>query len=171
VYLARGRRRQTLLAAGLGLIAAGALVLVARRMLGNYVVDSLTSTEAVRPAASAVWLIGTGILRDVAQAAVVIGIPLVGAACLAGPSRLATALRRHAAPFLRDHPDLSYAAVAGCVLLVIAWGPIPATRKVIPVLVMIGVVIVGVEALRRQTALEFPPATATEDEHSPVLPA
>jgi hypothetical protein len=164
VYLAPGRRRQTLLAVGLGLIAAGALVLVARRLLGNHVVGSLAATEAVRPAVTAAWAIGTSILRDVAEATVVIGIPLVGAACLAGPSRGATALRRLAAPWLRDRPDLSYAAVAGVVLLVIAWGPIPATRKVIPVLVMIAVVIVGVEALRRQTALEFAPAATTGDE-------
>jgi hypothetical protein len=159
VYVARGRRRQTLLAAGLGLIAAGAVVLLARRMLGSYVVGSLATTEAVRPAASAVWAISTSILQDVAQAVVIGGIPLVGAALLAGPSRIATALRRHSAPFLREHPDLSYTAVGALVLLVIVWGPIPATQKVIPVLVMIAVVIVGVEALRRQTALEFPPGT------------
>jgi hypothetical protein len=168
VFLARGRRREALLAAGLGLIAAGALVLIARGLLGNYVVDSLASTDAVRPAVSAAWAIGTGILRDVAQATVIIGIPLVGAACLAGPSRPATALRRHAAPFLRDRPDLSYAVVAAGVLLVIAWGPIPVTRKPIPLLVMIGVVIVGVEALRRQTGREFPLAATAVETPPPV---
>jgi hypothetical protein len=171
VYLARGRRRETLLAAGLGLMAAGALVLVARGLLGGQVVDSLASTEAVRPAASAAWSIGTSILRDVAQAAIVIGIPLVAAACLAGPSRLATAIRRLAAPWLREQPELVYTATAAAVLIVIAWGPIPATQKALPVLVMIAVVITGVEALRRQTAREFPPAAATADEHAPVLGA
>jgi hypothetical protein len=161
VFLARGRRRQALLAAGLGLIAAGAVVLIARGLLGNYVVDALASTDAVRPAADAAWTITTSMLTDVAQATVIIGIPLVAAALLAGPSRPATALRRHAAPLLRERPDLTYVTVAAGVLLVIAWGPIPATRKVIPVLIMIAVVIVGVEALRRQTAREFP--------HNPLL--
>ena len=47
-------------------------------------------------------------------------------------------------------------------LLVIAWGPIPATRMVIPVLVMIGLVALGVAMLRRQVAVEFPDATVGE---------
>jgi hypothetical protein len=42
----------------------------------------------------------------------------------------------------------------------VAWGPIPATRMVIPVLLMAVLVLLGVAALRRQTAEEFADAPA-----------
>jgi hypothetical protein len=161
VYLAQGRRRKTLLFVGIDLMLAGLIVLVARRLIGNGVVESLAQTDAIKPAAHATWSIGTDILRDVAQAAVIIGIPVVLGALLAGPTRPATALRRWAAPWLRDSPVATYSVVGVIVLLVIAWGPIPATRQVIPLLILIVLVIVGVEALRRQTAEEFPEATTS----------
>ena len=47
-------------------------------------------------------------------------------------------------------------------LVVIAWGPTPATQKVLPVLFMIGLLIVGMEVLRRQTAREHPNASREE---------
>jgi hypothetical protein len=158
VYLARGRRRETLLIAGLDLIAAGLFVLIARNIAGGYVVDQLSSTDAVRPAAEAAWSIGTSMLHDVAQATVVIGIPAVAAAWAAGPYRPAVALRRAAAPTLRERPSLAYSLVAVALLLVIAWAPIPATRMPIPVLVMIVLAFVALAALRRQVAAEFPEA-------------
>ncbi|MDX6685392.1 MAG: hypothetical protein QOF86_1520 [Baekduia sp.] len=158
VYLARGRRRETLLVAGLDLIAAGLFVLVARSIAGSYVVDRLTSTDAVRPAAEAAWSIGTRILHDVAQATVVIGIPVVAAAWVAGPYRPAVALRRAAAPTLRERPALANSLVAVALLIVIAWAPIPATRMPLPVLLMIVLAFAALAALRRQVATEFPKA-------------
>ncbi|MDX6700553.1 MAG: hypothetical protein QOF26_779, partial [Baekduia sp.] len=158
IYLARGRRRETLLVAGLDLIAAGLFVLVARSIAGGYVVDRLTSTAAVRPAADAAWSIGTRILHDVAQATVVIGIPAVAAAWVAGPYRPAVALRRAAAPTLRERPALANSLVAVALLIVIAWAPIPATRMPLPVLLMIVLAFAALAALRRQVATEFPEA-------------
>ena len=162
VYLAGGRRRRTLLWAGVDLIAVGALILIARNLLGNYVVDALAKTADIKPAADAAWSIATSMLRDVAQATIIGAIPLVLAAVLAGPMRPAVGFRRAAAPWLRTRPDIAYGVLALIVLLVIAWGPIPATRKPIPVLIMIGLLILGLEALRRQTAEEFPDARAGE---------
>jgi hypothetical protein len=160
VFLAEGRRRRTLLFAGIDLVFAGALVLIARNLLGDAVVGSLAKTEAAKPAAEAAWSIGTGMLQDVAQATIVIGIPVIVAAWLAGPMRPAVAFRRATAPWLRDRPGLSFGVAGLLVLLVVLWGPIPATRMVVPVLIMIGLVTLGVQALRRQTAEEFPEATA-----------
>jgi hypothetical protein len=162
VYLARGRRRETLLIAGLDAIAAGLFVLVARSIAGGYVVDQLSSTASIEPAAQAAWSIGTQMLRDIAQATVVIGIPAVGAAWLAGPYRPAIALRRAAAPTLRERPALAYAVVAVLLLLVIAWAPIPATRLPLPVLVMVVLAFAAAAALRRQVTAEFPEAHAGE---------
>jgi len=57
VYLARGRRRQTLIEVGAAFVGAGLVVVVVRGIVGNKVVDSLATTEAVRPAAQAAWSI------------------------------------------------------------------------------------------------------------------
>jgi hypothetical protein len=162
VFLARGRRRRTLLGAGIGLIVAGIAVLVLRSVIGEQVTDALATTDAVQPAADNAWSISTRLLRDAAQATIIGGIPIVGAAVLAGPTRPATWLRRMMAPWLRDRPGIVYGVVASLVALVILWGPIPATQKFVPVLFMIGLVILGVEVLRRQTAREFPDATVDD---------
>jgi len=162
VYLARGRRRRILLFAGIDLVLAGLVVLVARTLIGNAVVSSLATTASLEPSAQAAWSISTGILKDVAQAAIVMGIPVIAAAWLGGRTRFAVELRRAMAPWLREQPFAVYSVAGVLVLLVIAWGPIPATRMVIFILIMIALVIVGVQALRRQTAEEFPDA-ATGD--------
>jgi hypothetical protein len=159
VGLARGRRRQTLMVVGIDLVLAGLAVLVLRRSGGHAVVDKLVTTDSVRPAGEAAWSIGTSMLRDVAQETIIAAIPLIVAAWLAGPSRAAFAFRRAVAPWLRERPDFTYGVVALLVLLIVLWGPIPATRKPIPVLITIGLVVLGVEALRRQTAAEFPDAS------------
>lgn len=157
VYLARGRRRTTLLWAGVDLCAAGIVVLLIRRLLGNYVVDGLAD-QSIRPAAEAAWSIGTGVLRDTAQATIIGGLPLVLAAWLAGPTTVAVALRRRLAPALRAHPGPAYGVLTGLLLLIVAWGPIPATQKVIPVLIMAALAALGLRELRRQTLEEFPAA-------------
>jgi|tagenome__1003787_1003787.scaffolds.fasta_scaffold20914794_2 hypothetical protein len=158
VFLARDRRR-TLLVVGFDIVLAGVLVLIARNLLGGHIVNVLATTDAVRPAAEDVWSIGTRILYDVSTAMVIGGIPIILCAWIAGPQRPAVAFRGTVAPWLRESPGVTYGVVAAIVLLVIAWGPIPATRMPIPVLIMIGLVIIGTEALRRQTAVEFPDAT------------
>ena len=43
-------------------------------------------------------------------------------------------------------------------LLVIAWGPTPAFRQVIPLIGIAALLVLGIEALRRKTAEEFPDA-------------
>jgi Short C-terminal domain len=161
VYLARGWRRQALRAAGFGLLLAGAAALVARSFAGDAVVDALASTEAVRPAAEATWSISTSLLVEAASAAIVYGVFLVGAAWLAGPTAWATATRRTLAPYLRE-PRLAYGALALLVLILLALEPTPAFRRLIPTLVLVALLVLGVEMLRRETAREFPDASREE---------
>jgi hypothetical protein len=158
VYLARGRRRQTLIAVGSAFIGAGLVVIVARSILGTKVVNSLATTEAVRPAAQAAWSIGTSVLGDIAWSTVFIGVPVILAGLLAGPTHLATRLRRLMAPYLSDRPDITFGAVALLLLLLFAWGPIVATKTLSGILIIIVLAMFGAEMLRRQTAREFPDA-------------
>jgi hypothetical protein len=174
VYLSPGRRRRTLMVVGIDFLAVGAVVLIVRNLVGNGIIESLVKEDSVKPAGHATWDIGTRLLQEVGQATIVIGIPLVFAAWLAGETRPAVAFRRWSAPYMREQPGLVYTVAGAIVLLVIAWGPIPATRMVLPVLIMIGLVAVGVEALRRQTAEEFPaispPGPPAADGHGDPTP-
>ena len=156
VYLARGRRRETLRSVGIGFIGAGAVALIAHGLAGTAVVDALAKNESVRPAADAGWSIGTSLLVQAAGSAITFGILLVIAAVLAGPTRYAVKLRRWAAPYLRDRPGATYTAVGALYLALIAWAPIAAFRKPLGILVFALLMVLGTEVLRRQTAQEFP---------------
>lgn len=158
VYLARGRRRQTLIEIGAAFVGAGLAVVVIRGIAGSKVVDALATTEAVRPAAQAAWSIGTSVLANVAWSTVFIGVVVVLAAMLAGPTRIATSLRRLMAPYMRDRPDVTFGVLGLLLLLLFAWGPIEATKSLTGILIIIVLAVLGTETLRRQTALEFPDA-------------
>jgi hypothetical protein len=156
VYLARGWRREALRAAGFGLILAGATALVARSLAGGAVVG-LAKTASVEPALENTWSISTSLLVEAASATLLYGIVIVFAAWLAGPTAWATSTRRALAPFLRE-PRFAYGGLAVIVLLLVAWGPTPAFRKPVLALILIALMAVGVETLRRHTAREFPNA-------------
>ncbi|HEY5142986.1 MAG TPA: SHOCT domain-containing protein [Solirubrobacteraceae bacterium] len=162
VWLAAGHRRQTLLTVGFAFIIAGFVVLIARRIGGGQVTDSLTTTAAVRPAADAAWNIGTSLLKTLGTQAIIIGIAVIFAAWLGGPSKWATAFRRASAPYMRDRPEIPFGILAAILLVVIAWGPIPALRRPLFVLIFIAFAILGAVLLRRETEREFPDAAAGE---------
>jgi hypothetical protein len=168
IYIGRGRRRTLLLAAGVSILVVGLIVLVIRRLAGNYIVDALTSNPTAKDPVSAAWAIGTELLRNVGINGVIYGVIAILAAWVAGPSRPAVALRRWLAPTLRDRPLLVYGAVAVALLLLLLSGPTDGDR-VYPLLILFALVFVGVEVLRRQTYREFPPTDAGAA--APAVPA
>ena len=157
VYLAAGFRRESLRGIGVGLIIVGLILLVVVRLVGNALIDELTS-EITRPAGVAVWGIGTELLRDICIGLIAYGIVLWLGALLAGPNRPARWIRQHLAPTMRDRPLIAYGVVGVIFLLVLLWGPTGATRSVWGILVLAALMALGVWALRRQTLREFPPS-------------
>jgi hypothetical protein len=160
IWLAGPRRRQALRSAGIGFVVAGAFVLLLRSIAGHAIVSSLVADEANKPAVEAVWSIATSLLVTVASSAIAFGVLVFLAAWLAGPTRLATGLRREAAPYIRDQPAAA-ALVAFLVwLALVAWVPIAAFRKPLAVLLFALLFAAGAELLRRQIRREFPDAQA-----------
>jgi hypothetical protein len=159
IYLAGPRRRQALRSVGFGFAAAGVLSLLLREIAGNAVIDALAGNESVKPAVEAVWSIGTALLVTVAVSAITFGILLVLAAWLGGPTRIASSLRREAAPYLRERRGTTYAVVAFVFLLLVLWAPVVAFHKPIGLLLLAALMVLGTEALRRQAEAEFPDAT------------
>ncbi len=156
VYIARGRRRETLRSVGIVFVVVGALLLVVRRLAGNYLVDALTSNETVRQPASHVWLIGTDLLANIAWTAIAYGVVVLVAAWVAGPARSAIWVRRQLAPAFREHAGLVYAVVGVAYLLVVLWGPTLAFRQLLWIVVFGVLLGAGTEVLRRRTVAEFP---------------
>jgi hypothetical protein len=157
VYLAAGFRREVLRSIALSLVILGVLLLVVRRLVGDALVDDLT-TDTNRDVGLTVWILGTNLLRDIAIAILVYGLFLLLGVWLAGPTRWATWLRAKAAPALRERPFLVYGGVALVFLLLLLWSPLNTDRGIWGTLLLAALVALGVWTLGRQAQKEFPPA-------------
>jgi hypothetical protein len=158
IFLARGRRRRTLMNVGLAIVLAGVVVLALRALLQPAVVNSLVKVDANKPAGNAVVSIATSMLTEIAGAFVFVGVPLILAGWFAGPAQWAVRARRAIAPFLREQPVLTFVIVTIVMALLFIWGPIPAFHRLAGIIVFLALALVGTELLRRQTAAEFPDA-------------
>ena len=151
-------RRQAVRAYGAGLVVAGVAALVVGSLAGDAVVGALAQTAAMQPAVRDVWTISTTLLDEAAVATIFYGLVMLAGAWLAGPSRWAVGLRRSLAPYLRE-PVLAYGALAVLAAIVVLWwAPTPALRNPITAVVLLALLALGFEALRRRTAAEFPDA-------------
>ncbi len=166
VRLADGWRRVALRTTGWCLVAIGLITVLARRILGNIVVDALVKVPADKPAAHQAFTIGTSLLYEIAVATITYGLALVIAAWIAGHTRPAHTLRRALAPSLREHAHYVYATAALALLLLILWGPFPSTREPLPILGVAILLALGIRALSGITAREFPDAQLGEFAHA-----
>jgi hypothetical protein len=155
IYLARGRRRETLRAVGISFVAIGAIALIARNAGGDIVVGALSANSTAETPILDTWLIGTSLLQTTAQSIIAYGVAIIVAAWLAGPTKIATSIRYALTPYLRQ-PKYAYATLAAILILLFWWNPVVATGRLIPSLVLILLLTIGMEALRRQMIREFP---------------
>jgi hypothetical protein len=154
LWLAEGRRRGILRMIAISSIVAGLIVLVLRRLAGSYVVDALATTESVEQAAGDAWDILTSLLRDGGITLLGIGVILLVAVWIAGPSGYATDARRWLAPHIA-RAEIAFGGAALLLGLLVWWGPTAQTQRWQLVLATAVVLALGVEVLRRQTAKEF----------------
>lgn len=158
VYLSRDERWLTVLFCGIGLIAAGFAVIVARQVAGGIVVNQLVSEESIKPAAENAWSIATSLMTSIATTVIVFGILAVLAGWLGSPVASARAARRAIAPVLRDFPAYFYAALAILVGIWFLSAPTQNLRSFLTALIVAGMIALGIRELRKQTAAEFPDA-------------
>jgi hypothetical protein len=160
IYINRDRRRETLRNVGVSLVIVGILVLFAHGLAGNAVVGALTETAASEGPVQATWDIATSLLVETGQAIVAYGIVIVLAAWLAGPSAAATWVRGGMTPYLRQ-PRFAYGGLVVLLAVIFWWQPTEATRRLVPSLLLIALLALGVEVLRRQVIREFPDRVTT----------
>ena len=164
LYLARGSRRTTLAHIGWGLVIVGLLLLVARKVFGDYVVNSLTQPE-YRVPSQHIWLVATAILGQ-------IGLETISLRARHGrryARRRPVAPGDGTPPLARpgaQHP--ARADVGDCCLRLPprrALGRHARAPDVVGVLLLGVLFAAGIAALRKQTLGEFPQAGLVPSEH------
>lgn len=148
IWFSRERRGMLRIVAVVFLLV-GILLLVIRRVAGAYLVDALAEGQSVREAAGSSWIIGTQLLAAIAWALIVYGIVMLVGAVLAGPTGYARRARSAISPTLRDRAGAVWAALGAVYLLLVLWGPLPALRSWLGVLILAGLLALGFEAFRR----------------------
>ena len=158
IYLSREARWVTVLYCGIGLVAAGFVVIVFREIAGGIVVGQLVEEDSIKPAAEATWSIGTSLMTSIATTVIVIGVLFGIAGWLASPTDSARATRRVFAPVLRTHAPYVYAGLAIIVCFYFLSAPTQNLRSFLTTLVIAGLAAFGIHELRKQAVEEFPDA-------------
>jgi hypothetical protein len=147
IWLGRGRRRIELRALAIGVLLVGLLMLAVRRVAGGYLVDQLAKDDGVKPAVQDAWNILTQVLADRAWVWITLGVVTLAGVWFTGETRRAGQARRAAQPILESRVT-TYAIVAVAVLVLGLIAPLFA-RGWTMTLLMLALVIVGVEVIRR----------------------
>ncbi len=149
IALARGWRREATRATGSSIFIVGLLVTAGLRFGGDILIDSVVKKKENSNVADAVWKIGSELLRDLGINLTVIGLVLILGAVLAGPSRVATAVRRFIAPAFVGGAGIRWVIFGVVFLALVLWAPLPILNTWLGVLAAAGVVAACVEGLRR----------------------
>ena len=158
IYLSRGGRWVTVLFSGIGLIAAGFAVIVARHIAGGIVIDQLVKVDSVKPAGEAAWDIATSLMTSIATTVIVIGVLFAVAGWLASPTAAARSARQGIAPILQRYSPWVYTGLAIVVCIYFLSGPTQGLRSFLTTLIVAGMAAFGIHELRKQTLEEYPEA-------------
>jgi hypothetical protein len=158
IYLSRESRWVTVLSCGIGLIAAGFVVIVFREIAGGIIVGQLVDEESIKPAAEAAWSIGTSLMISIATTVIVVGVLFGIAGWLASPTGSARSTRRVMAPTLNEHAPYVYSGLAIIVGIYFIQAPTQNLRSFLTTLVIAGLAAFGIHELRKQAAEEYPDA-------------
>ena len=153
VWLARGFRRRALLWSAMGILVATIVLIFVRRELGQLIINNQVNDVTVRPALITAWYIGTNVIGTINWTLFFIAAILAVGLWLSSDGRFSTRLRTKLAPWIAN-PYYAFGVPAVVLLILIVWGPLPVFQKIVPVVLIIVLSAVGIEALRRQVAAE-----------------
>lgn len=155
VWINKGRRIRTLRNVGWSVLVVGLLLVLLRKVLGNYVVSMIPSPQYV-PTGGLVWSIVTRMLNEIGWILAGWGALIVVGMLFVGPSRPARAVRRFLAPVINAEP-LFFWGIAGVLyLFAVLTSPSPSLQVWWSVLIVGALAALYLEVLRRRTIVEFP---------------
>lgn len=160
IWVAPDRRRQ-LGRVGIGLVLIAFLLVAARRGIGGWLPEQVAANTQGEATAKVVWRIVSEGLAVAAVTIAVIGVVAFVGAWLAAPRKWPTRMRGAVAPWL-ESPWRSFGTLAVLVAILIAWGPTPAARNPISIVILGGAAVLGLALLRRQALREHAAAAAIE---------
>ena len=166
LWLVPGRRRKEIRAISIGLIVAGVVILIIRRVAGSYLVDHLTASESVRPAVDAFWTILSDGLAEAAWVGVVVGVIGTLGTWLTGEGGRAVATRRTVAPWLA-RTGAAWGVFAAVLLLVVWVLPL---QRFVTTAILVVLASVGFEVFRRQAVAEQAVEGSGEPGARPAIP-
>lgn len=158
IYLYKANRWVAILFSGIGLVAAGFAVIVARQIAGGIVVDQLVVDQSVKPAAEAAWSIATSLMVSIATTVIVVGVLFAAAGWLASPHASSRATRKVIAPALRDYSPWVYTGLAILVSLYFLTSSVQSLRSFLTTLIVALMAAAWIHELRKQCIEEFPDA-------------
>jgi hypothetical protein len=158
IYLAEGWRRVALRDVGWAFVLVGFAALVLRSLAGDALTNHLATTQAIEPAVSSAWSIGSSLFKDIAGATVFYGIVILIGSWLAAPSGWGRSVRRELAPVLASR-GTAYTALAFVLLLLFWIKPTPGFERLPTSILLIVLFVVGLEFLRHQAIKDFPGET------------
>lgn len=158
IYLYKENRWVAVLFSGIGLIAAGFAVIVARQIAGGIVVDQLVVDQSVKPAAEAAWSIATSLMVSIATTVIVVGVLFTLAGWLASPHGSSRATRKVIAPALRDYSPWVYTGLAIVVSIYFLSSSIQGLRSFLTTVIVALMAAAWIHELRKQCIEEFPEA-------------
>ena len=161
VYLAHNWRRVAIRNVGAVTALGGFIVLIATR-LGTTTIAGAPDTQGGRAATESILTIGTSLLRRSAWSEILIGLLIALGASLIGPARYAARARGYAARGFRRSAVATWIGFAVVILLALAWSPFSAAGNWLTVLIVVMLIVVGIEAIRRTSLAEQ--ATLIEDD-------
>ncbi len=157
IYLsAPSDRWMTTLYCGVGLVAAGFAVIVARHVTGQIIVGDLVSDDSVKPAGDAAWSIATSLMVSIAMTVMVLGGLFGLAGWLGSPTSLARTTRQFLAPGLQRHVGYFYGGLGLLLGIYFLAAPTHGLRAFLTTVILGGLAAVGIRHLRRQATVEFP---------------
>jgi hypothetical protein len=148
VYLADNWRRVAARNVGLAIALGGFIALVGLR-LGIAAIAGSPATLGGRNVAESVLAIGTALLRRTAWSEIMIGLLVALGASLLGPAPYAKRARHYTARGFRRSALAMWIGFACLILLALAWSPSASSGNWLMVLIVVALVVVGIEALRR----------------------
>ncbi len=158
IYLYNVNRWVAVLLSGIGLVAAGAAVIIARQIAGGIVIDQLVVDQSIKPAAEAAWSIATSLMVSIATSVIVIGLLFAAAGWLASPHPSSRTTRRVIAPALRDYAPWVYAGLAILVSIYFLSASVQSMRSFLTTLIVALMAAAWIHELRKQCIEEFPEA-------------
>ena len=170
LYLADGIRRKTLWSIGWAFVIVGLIVFVARRLVGDYVIGGLTTSDICGAGPARLGHRHVDARRHRLGDRPLWRADRPRGDVLAGPTPPATAVRRWSAPVLNDRPGIAWTVVASPTSSS-SCGVHRRAAIAVGILVLGALLAAGVYALRRQTRREFPETSAGRDLRATLVAA